>query len=73
MAQAMHLTNDQLEALKNGEAVRLALPETGTDVVLIKFDRFEQMQELAEDRERQRNWLQASHESAVAWMKANPY
>ncbi|MBI4604870.1 MAG: hypothetical protein HY721_23150 [Planctomycetes bacterium] len=62
-----------MEAIKKGEAVRVVLPEAGTDVVLLKVDRFEEMRGLAEDKALQRRWLEASHESAVAWMKENPY
>ena len=73
MIKAVHLTCAQVEAIKEGEAVRVILPEAGTDVVLLKADRFEELRELAVDMALQRKWLEASHESAVAWMKENPY
>jgi hypothetical protein len=73
MAQAMHLTSDQVEAIKKGKAVRLVLPEAGTDIVLMNVETFEELRELAEDKALQHSWLRASNDSAVAWMKENPY
>ena len=69
----MHLTSDQVEAIKKGKPVRIVLPEAGTDIVLMNVETFEELRELAEDKALHHSWLRASNDSAVAWMKENPY
>jgi len=43
----MQLTNEQLDAIRKGESVRLN--EAGTDVVILRADVFERMQGLLYD------------------------
>ena len=70
----MTLTTDQLEVVRKGEPVRFT--EAGDEFVVLRADLFEKLTELSEeeeDRKIQEAFLHASHESAVAHMKENPY
>jgi hypothetical protein len=75
-AMSIDLTEQQRQAVLNGEAVRLQAPELGTTVVLLREEQFQRLQALLEeeqDRKAQEAFLKASQQSAVAWMKENPY
>ena len=71
------LTEEQQQAVMKGEAVHLPSSELGGMVVLLRAEQYERLRELLEEEEEDRKmreaWLQASHESAVLWMKENPY
>ena len=72
----IELTEEQRQAVSNGEAVHLPVPEIGGTVVVLRAEQYERLRELLEeeeDRKMQEAWLKASHESAVSWMKENPY
>lgn len=47
------LTEEQRQAVKNGEAIRLVAPEIGEDVVLLRAAQYENMCELLDDRREQ--------------------
>jgi hypothetical protein len=49
----LELTEAQRRSVLEGEAVRLALPEMGEEVVLLRADAYEEIREILED-ERQR-------------------
>jgi PHD/YefM family antitoxin component YafN of YafNO toxin-antitoxin module len=69
----IELTDEQRQAVRNGEPVRLAAPELGGDIVLLSAKQFERLQELLEDERQQRAFRQAGLRSAVRWLKDNPY
>lgn len=70
---SIELTEEQCQALLKGEAVRLSPPEVGEPVVLLREDLYQALLEEQEDRRLQEAFLQASHTSALNWMKENPY
>lgn len=43
----MQITNEQLDAVRNGESVRLS--EGGTEFVLVRADVFDRLRDLADD------------------------
>ena len=49
----IELTDKQREAVKNGEAIRVAAPEIGEDVVLLRVSEYENLQELLADSREQ--------------------
>ena len=49
----IELTEEQRQAAKNGEAVRVAAPEIGEDVVLLRAAQYENMRDLLEDQHEQ--------------------
>ena len=57
----------------NGEVVRLHTPDIGGDVVLLRAEEFETLQELLEDERQQKAFREAGLRSAIRWMKENPY
>jgi hypothetical protein len=70
------LTDEQRRSLEHEGALRLLDPQTQTVYVLVRqelYDRVRGLIEEAEDRALQEAWLKASHASAVALMKENPY
>jgi hypothetical protein len=46
---SIELTAEQLRAVKQGEPVRLSVPELGEDVVLLRVSAYERVQELLEE------------------------
>ena len=50
----IELTEEQRQAVKNGEAVRLPSAEIGEDVVLLRATQYEKIRELLEDEREQR-------------------
>jgi hypothetical protein len=73
---SIELTEQQQQAVQRGEAVRLDVPEIGGAVVVLREEEYQRLQALRdekEDRKSQEAFLKASHNSAVAWMKENPY
>ena len=49
----IELTDKQREAVKNGEAIRIAAPEIGEDVVLLCATAYENLKELLSDSREQ--------------------
>lgn len=70
---SIELTEEQRQAVLNGEAVRLPAPEIGGDVVLLRAEEYESIRELLEDEKQQKAFREAGLRSAVRWMKDNPY
>lgn len=69
----IELTEKQRQAVKNGEAVRVASPEIGEDVVLLSATRFQSLQESLEDRRVQQQVLRYSMKQAGKVATENPY
>ena len=69
----IELTEKQREAVRNGEALRLAAPEIGEDVVLLRATEYENLQELLSDRHEQGSVLRYSMRQAGKVAKENPY
>jgi hypothetical protein len=69
----IELTDEQREAVKNGEAVRLPSAEIGEDVVLLRASLYERVREMLEDEREQRAVLQYSMRQAAKAARDNPY
>lgn len=72
----IELNEEQRLAVLSGKPVRIVLPEIGKTVVLLSEQQYQRLCDLLEeeeDRKTQEAFLKASHQSAVAWMKENPY
>ena len=69
----IELTEKQREAVKNGEAIRLAAPEIGEDVVLLRATEYENLKELLSDSREQTALLRYSMGQARSVAKENPY
>jgi hypothetical protein len=69
----IELTEQQRQAVRNGEAIRVAAPEIGEDVVLLNATRYQSMQESLEDHREQDAVLRYSMEQASKIAKENPY
>ena len=67
------LTEQQREAVRNGEAVRLTAPEIGEDVVLLRATQYETMRESLEDRRKQQAILRYSMKQAAKVARENPF
>ena len=52
----IELTEKQCQAVRNGEPVRLSLPEVGSDVVLLQADQYERIRELLNDEKEKAAW-----------------
>ena len=47
----MHLTTEQIEAVKKGEPVRCSFPEVGGEVVIVRSETYDAL--LADEREQE--------------------
>jgi PHD/YefM family antitoxin component YafN of YafNO toxin-antitoxin module len=70
---SIDLTEEQRQAVMNGEPVRLPVPEVGGDIVLLRAEEYESIEELLEDERQQKAFREAGLRSAMRWMKDNPY
>lgn len=61
----IELTQQQRQAVKNGEAIRVAAPEIGEDVVLLSAAKFESVRELLEDQRDQQAVLRYAMKQAA--------
>ena len=61
----IELTEQQRQAVKNGEAIRVAAPEIGEDVVLLRATQYESLRELLEDQREQQAILRYSMKQAA--------
>jgi hypothetical protein len=55
----IELTEEQRQAVKNGEAIRVTAVEIGEDVVLLRATQYEAIRELLEDRRERRSFRAA--------------
>lgn len=69
----IELTDQQMQAVRNGEAIRVASPEIGEDVVLLRATQYQNMRELLEDKREQQAILRYSMKQAAKVAKDNPY
>ena len=69
----IELTEQQRQAVKNGEAIRVAAPEIGEDVVLLRATDYETVRELLEDQHEQQVLLRYSMRQAAKVAQENPY
>jgi hypothetical protein len=69
----IELTEEQRQAVKSGEAVRLPSAEIGEDVVLLRATQYEKIRELLEDDREQRAVLRYSMKQAAKAAHDNPY
>ncbi len=69
----IELTEQQRQSVKNGEAIRIAAPEIGEDVVLLRAAQYETMREKLEDQTDQKALLRYSMKQARKVAQENPY
>ncbi len=69
----IELTEQQRQAVKSGQAIRVSAPEIGEDVVLLSATQYQQIQESLEDRREQEAVLRYSMKQAAKVAKENPY
>ncbi len=69
----IELTEEQRQAVKNGEAVRVAAPEIGEDLILLTATQYQKMRELLEDKREQATVLRYSMKQAGKVAKENAY
>jgi hypothetical protein len=74
-SNAMQLTQEQLEAVRNGESVRLN--EGGTDLVVLRADVFERLRDLVYDdspwTDEEMDLLAAEDADALGWEGMEAY
>ena len=61
----IELTDQQRQAVRDGEAIRVAEPEIGEDVVVLRATQYESMRGLLEDEREQRAVLRYSMKLAT--------
>ena len=69
---SIELTEEQRQAVRQGEVIRLPAPEIGGDVVLLRAEEYESIRELLEDEKQQRAFREAGLRSTVCWLTDNP-
>ena len=69
----IELTEQQRQAVKNGEAVRVSAAELGEDVVLLRAGLYDKVRELLEDDREQQAVLRYSMKQAGKAARENSY
>lgn len=69
----IELTEEQRQAVRKGEAVRLPSPEIGVDVVLLSAPQYEKLRALSDDDQEQIAVLRYSMKQAAKAAEDNPY
>ena len=69
----IELTEQQRQAVKNGEAIRVSAPEIGEDVVLLTALKYDTIREMLEGQSEQRAILRYSMKQAAKVAQENPY
>jgi hypothetical protein len=69
----IELTEQQQDAVRNGEAIRVAAPEIGEDIVVMTATLFKNIQESLDDQREQDAVLRYSMKQAAKVAKENPY
>jgi hypothetical protein len=69
----IELTDQQRQAMRNGEAVRVLAPEIGEDIVLLTAKLYENMLESLADQREQKAILRHSMKQAKKVAQENPY
>ena len=69
----MNLSADQIEAVKQGRAIRVPAPEIGEEVLVVRGDAIAAIAALLQHEAEQNTIARVSYEQAVAWGKENPY
>ncbi len=69
----IELTQEQSQALRNGEPVRLLLAELGKEVVLVCAKDFARIQILLEDDREKAAWAALGRKAADRWARENRF
>jgi hypothetical protein len=69
----IQLTEEQSQALRNGEPVRLPAPELGKEVVLLRGEDFARIQMLLQDDREKAAWAALGRKAADRWAQENPF
>lgn len=69
----IELTEQQRQAVKDGEAVRVIAPDIGEEVVLLSAAQYESIRELLEDQREQKTILRYAMTQAAKVAQENPY
>lgn len=69
----IELTEQQRQAVKNGEAVRVAAPDIGEDVILLTASQYESIRESLADQREQQAVLRYAMKQAAKVAQENPY
>ena len=69
----IELTEEQNQAVRKGEVVRVTVPGFDSDLVLLRAEQYEHMHELLEDEREKAAWAKLAREAADRWAEENPY
>ncbi len=67
------MTEQQSQALRNGEPVRLPVSELGKELVLLRGEDFARIQMLLEDDREKSAWATLGRKAADRWAQENPF
>jgi hypothetical protein len=70
---SIELTEEQRQAVRKGEPVRVPAPEIGEDVVLLRAAVYEEIRELLADEREQQVFRAFARKQAARLAKENPY
>jgi hypothetical protein len=73
VALSIVLTEEQRQAILNGEPVRIAAPELGEDVVLLRGELFEAVRDILQDEREQAAFRAFARKQAARLAQVNPY
>lgn len=69
----IELTEDQQQAIRKGEAIRLTLPEVDCDLVLLRAEAYDHLRESLAEEQEKAAWAKLARKAASRWAEENPY
>jgi hypothetical protein len=69
----IELTEEQRQAVRNGQPVRLTIPDLGGDLVLLPAEHYESIRALVEDEQEKVAWARLARKAADRWAEENPF
>ncbi len=70
----IELTEEQEQAVKNGDAVQVSLPDLGGSVVLLSAQRYHQfLRDVLLDEQEQEAWAALARKAVKSWAEENPF
>lgn len=70
---SIDLSEQQRQAVRNGEPVRLAVADIGEDIVLLRASQFDALREILDEERERQAILSYSMKQAAAVARENPY
>jgi hypothetical protein len=67
------LTNEQRQAILEGQPVHIPAPDLGGEIVVLRADAYEAIRDQLEDKQEKPAWAKMARKAASRWSDENPF